>query len=408
MGVEENSERNFPRFHGEEGQSPRERDMEASASSCCPSDRCGVPEEVSEDLPSSRYSAHPPPNIARPDPSLWAVAPAPAEAQFLEKIEGQEEQEEQEQQTQQEHLPWHYSEEHLAAVAFPLGGLGSGNAFLLGDGSLGGWTVVNQVRAEKLPMHCMPGCFFGVSACTGGAEASEQSYALLTPQNYTLSNVCLPVHCPAHVSDGSVQRLRKIPGIRAVTMSGTFPIADVTYDIPGFPAKISMEAITSIIPTETFDSALPSCMFRFTASNITRETVTLRVLQAQQNFIGWNGEENCCSKTDSLPFWGGNVNKIESDSAFSGLVMSSESLDVASDEFAGTLAVGGVEGEDSGSTLSYLLHADTEEELWDQFLHKNDRRTPDKGRQIQEKNEFKKRKRKIRMISLIRCSFMSA
>jgi uncharacterized protein (DUF608 family) len=47
----------------------------------------------------------------------------------------------------QELAPYTYSGENLAVCDFPLGGFGAGNVFFRGDGTLGGWTVVNQVSA---------------------------------------------------------------------------------------------------------------------------------------------------------------------------------------------------------------------------------------------------------------------
>jgi len=41
-----------------------------------------------------------------------------------------------------------YSGAHLAACNFPLGGFGAGQVILQGDGTLQGWTVVNQCRAD--------------------------------------------------------------------------------------------------------------------------------------------------------------------------------------------------------------------------------------------------------------------
>jgi hypothetical protein len=63
--------------------------------------------------------------------------------------------------------PYTYSGENLAVCDFPLGGFGAGNVFFRGDGTLGGWTVVNQVAASLLPspsprcdpsIHCVCAC----------------------------------------------------------------------------------------------------------------------------------------------------------------------------------------------------------------------------------------------------------
>ena len=44
--------------------------------------------------------------------------------------------------------PYTYSGSNLVAVDFPIGGIGAGNVFLQGDGTLGQFTIVNQCREE--------------------------------------------------------------------------------------------------------------------------------------------------------------------------------------------------------------------------------------------------------------------
>ena len=83
--------------------------------------------------------------------------------------------------------PFTYAGANLAACDFPLGGFGGGNVILHGDGTLQGWTVVNQVRDETLTMHDIPACFFGISAGAAGG-GSKQSFALASPETYTEGN----------------------------------------------------------------------------------------------------------------------------------------------------------------------------------------------------------------------------
>ena len=86
--------------------------------------------------------------------------------------------------------PFEYSGEHLQACNFPLGSFGTGRVLLCGDGTMKEWTVVNQVRTDDggpgdapQPLDDMPANFFAISATPAGGKA--QTYALVTPQNYT-------------------------------------------------------------------------------------------------------------------------------------------------------------------------------------------------------------------------------
>ena len=40
--------------------------------------------------------------------------------------------------------PWEYSGARLNAIQFPLGGFGTGQILLQGDGTLQGWTIQNE------------------------------------------------------------------------------------------------------------------------------------------------------------------------------------------------------------------------------------------------------------------------
>ena len=57
--------------------------------------------------------------------------------------------------------PCVYAGNKLVAVDFPIGGIGAGNIFLQGDGTIGQFTIVNQCREETEMVACMPSCFLG-------------------------------------------------------------------------------------------------------------------------------------------------------------------------------------------------------------------------------------------------------
>lgn len=115
-----------------------------------------------------------------------------------------------------------YSGANLAACQFPLGGFGTGYVILGGDGTLQAYNIVNQVREETEPMHCMPAGFFAVSAAAGaaGGGATAQSVLLASPETYTTENCALPPTKPARVSPASVARLEALPGIQSLQLTG--------------------------------------------------------------------------------------------------------------------------------------------------------------------------------------------
>jgi uncharacterized protein (DUF608 family) len=266
--------------------------------------------------------------------------------------------------------PYTYSGLNLAACDFPLGGFGTGYTILHGDGTLQGYLIRNQTRQESQPMHDMPACFFGISAKEEGGTA--QSFVLASPETYTEENCCLPRSRPSHVTAASVKRMQDLPGIKGLTLVGKYPIADVSYDIDGFPIEVSMEAMNPMIPLETKDSSIPNNLFTFTLKNSGTKPVDVKLMEAQQNLIGWDGQVDCTKA--SAPSWGGNVNtpfanpQGEAVTA-EGLYMSSSGV-ATGDAAYGSMSVAALRRTSSdaaATTTSVISGIDTETNLWAAF-----------------------------------------
>jgi uncharacterized protein (DUF608 family) len=310
--------------------------------SCC-GGKCGEVENLELDG-VSRY-----PTFVEPNKDLWKQAEAPAANQF----EGYGKQREASAD------PYTYSGANLNVCDFPLGGFGAGYVILRGDGTLGGFNVVNQTREEAEPMHTMPCTFFGVSATPEGGAA--QSFVLASPETYTDENCHLPRSRPAHVTPASVERLQALPGIASLSVVGKYPVAEVDYGITGFPVQVKLEAMAPLIPGDEKASSLPAAVFTFTVTNPGSKAVSVRLLEAQQNFVGWNGHTDCTS--GSCAQWGGNVNTPQP----AGLTMSSAGVGPTS-AYHGTLAVTGVVPAGSKTALGVLPQATSEADLWGQFV----------------------------------------
>jgi hypothetical protein len=85
-------------------------------------------------------------------------------------------------------------------------------------------------------------------------------------------------------------------------------------------------------------------------------------MQAQQNFVGWDGMADCTSGKTAQ--WGGNVNSPFCSGGVAGLAMSSTTVAKAAANY-GTLAVGGATAP--GMAVELIPHAASEEELFAAF-----------------------------------------
>lgn len=398
----------------------------AKQGSCCGGRPCNFSATVP--APADSFSRYPKlqPSTYLQGFESWKQAAPPAQPQFGTAIKSKA--------ADGPPPPFTYTGANLSACRFPLGGFGSGNVILGGDGTLQDWTVQNQVHSEGIPMHIMPATWFACSCAQEGAAA--QSFVLCSPETYTDRNTRLPSNHPAYVPPNAVARLKALPGIRSLSMTGRYPIADVNYDIVGFPVELSLEAMTPLIPHNVKDSSLPCAVFTFSARNTSNTAVTLRMMQAQQNFVGWDGQSNCSDESVVLAsltsgvysqgmkvsqtssgasgvirkansatevvvdvtsstrfttsgtvqidgkdagkatvssttgFWGGNVNTPINAGALTGLIMTASTIRSGSPS-NGNLAVH-ASVSDSAVASSVIVQATTEADLFHQFCNNKD------------------------------------
>ena len=244
--------------------------------------------------------------------------------------------------------PWTHAGANMAAVDFPLGGFGAGNVCIGGDGTLQQWLVVNQVREETKAKADMPGTFFAVSANDG---SGAHCFVLSAPTTFS-----------ARTENLQLERLETLPGIKDISLKGQYPIAELEYDIVGFPVEVTMEAMTPCIPTATKESSLPAAVFTFSVKNPNTKAATVSLMQVQQNFVGWDGQAPCVPGS-AVPGWGGNVNTPTA----GGLSFSNTTL-AATAEHTGTIDVSvSISTSAPGDGVTVIPSATSEADVFAQF-----------------------------------------
>jgi uncharacterized protein (DUF608 family) len=222
--------------------------------------------------------------------------------QLLERSTGQDDVNDSDNDTQNlTKDPWVYSGKHLQALNFPLGGFGTGNILLQGDGSLQGWTIQNQFHnSEYTPLHKLPGNMFVLTGTilddndNNVSTPKSQTVVLQSSENYSHRNQQLHFREEAHVSHYQVSRLQKFPHVPTLKMKCRYPIATIDYTMPfcsddgsnTFPIAVQCEAMTPFIPTNTKDSSYPVAVFTFTVTNASVDkNVSIDLMQSTMNFI---------------------------------------------------------------------------------------------------------------------------
>ncbi|MCC6145390.1 MAG: twin-arginine translocation signal domain-containing protein [Candidatus Hydrogenedentes bacterium] len=170
-----------------------------------------------------------------------------------------------------------YGGEELTHIAMPLGGIGAGQVYLTGFGTLDPWQVVNNFNENA----SAPGSMFGVWTKTAAGNVLAKRLELGDDAD----------------------------AIADLEFSGEYPYAWIRYQDEALPIAVSLEAWSPFIPLNAKDSALPAVLFRFSVKNTTAEVVETALMASAPNLIGWDGY----AELEDHRYMGyiGNRNRIE-------------------------------------------------------------------------------------------------
>ncbi|MFP3903404.1 MAG: GH116 family glycosyl-hydrolase, partial [Armatimonadota bacterium] len=193
-----------------------------------------------------------------------------------------------------------YSGASIRAVAMPLGGIGTGQIALCGDGSLRQWQIFNDVNHDAQ----IPHSFFALRA-QKGAEATV-GRVLQTDALYDEDFEPVPCVTDGQVPDACRELLQELPGVAGTEFTGEYPIARVEYLDDELPVDVSLEAYSPMVPLEVKNSSLPVIVFAFSVRNPTGQPVEVSLLGTLQNAVGYDGLSEVWAT--GCPCYGGNYN----------------------------------------------------------------------------------------------------
>lgn len=207
---------------------------------------------------------------------------------------------------------------NLNCVAFPLGGIGTGNISLAGDGSLRQWQIVNNVYH----LGFIPASFFFVQ--TQLAETDKWKTKILEkdiklPKDFEAAKTVNDHIIPQKV----MIRHEKYDCVQDLIFEGEYPFAKIKYIDEEIPIEIKLEAWNPMIPLDVKNSSLPIIIFNFEILNPNKEkTVDIRLGGTMLNFIGWDGLTDI--NLEFFPNFYANINRPVSISNIKGIEMISE------------------------------------------------------------------------------------
>jgi len=149
----------------------------------------------------------------------------------------------------------------LATIGMPVGGIGAGQLYLLGDGTLGCWQIFNRHH------------FTGYG---------DRCYGHRRPETPVAQGFALVVE-----ADGRRQvRRLSVEGFPEVRFRGEYPIGRVEYAHPDCPVRVRMEAFSPFIPLNAEDSGLPATLFELDLTNTSASPLRVGLLAWLENAVG--------------------------------------------------------------------------------------------------------------------------
>jgi uncharacterized protein (DUF608 family) len=246
-----------------------------------------------------------------------------------------------------------YDGAHLARIALPIGGIGTGTVSLGGRGDLRDFELMNR-----------PGKGFVPTA----AAAPFFALRLREPGRPPVARV-LEGPLPADVlegSHGSPAPNAGLPRFRAGAFAAAYPFGRVLLIDPDLPVEAHLKAMNPLVPADTEASGLPIAVFRVELRNRTGLPVEAAVCFSLPNFVGMDGSKTRRDWKGDPQVLGaaGNRNAWRRTAAAQGLLLSSETVDpkdpawgslalVTAPEASATARTGWAEGGWSGALLDF-------------------------------------------------------
>jgi non-lysosomal glucosylceramidase len=256
-----------------------------------------------------------------------------------------------------------YDQNHLARIALPLGGIGTGTVSLGGRGDLRDWEIMNRPAKGFLPAwapyvsNVAPPVFVLCAQPDGAPAVTRALEGPLEVAEYEGPRGC---------RSGN----HGLPRFRRASFAAAYPFGQVMLSDPAVPVAVRLEAFNPLIPGNADDSGIPIAVLRYVFTNKTGHRVTVSVCGNVPNCIGSDG-----SATTRV--WGDvdlptgtkdNRNTYRQSATLRGIFMDSHGVDPQSERWGtialATTAATGITYRTAWATLSW---GDSVLDFWDDF-----------------------------------------
>jgi uncharacterized protein (DUF608 family) len=251
-----------------------------------------------------------------------------------------------------------YDASHLARVALPIGGIGTGTVSLGGRGDLRDFELMNRPAKGFVPA-AAAAPFFAVRVRERGRPAVARVLEGPLPED------------ALEGSHGSPAPNAGLPRFRQATFAAAYPFGRVLLSDPDLPVEAHLKAMNPLVPADAEASGLPIAVFRVELRSRSASPLEAAVCASFPNFVGMDGSR---TKRD----WKGdpqvqgaamNRNAVRRGAAAQGLFLSSEKVD-ASDPAWGSLALATLADAEVTTRTAWAESAWSGAllDFWDDFL----------------------------------------
>ena len=232
-----------------------------------------------------------------------------------------------------------YDSNHLARIALPLGGIGTGTVSLGGRGDLRDWELANRPAKGFTPRGQGGGLIRSVAPFfalwlreEGGVVHMRALEGPLDDSEY-------------EGASGSPTRNHGLPRFPQASFAAAYPLGQVFLKDAGLPVEVRLQAFNPLVPADPDASGLPVAVLRYTLRNRSAGRLRAAVCASLPNFIGCDPAHPDGAK--------GNRTELTRGKRVAGLYMESGGVDPQAEAWGSlALVVAGAPAEG----LSYRTH----------------------------------------------------
>ncbi|WP_406683272.1 non-lysosomal glucosylceramidase [Seonamhaeicola sp. MEBiC1930] len=173
-----------------------------------------------------------------------------------------------------------YDVNHLAKIAMPIGGIGTGTVSLGGRGDLRDWEIMNTAAKGYIPTSeklRYIGPFFALHTQT--ADGKKDTRVLEGPLDFSLYEGAF----------GSPKVNHGFPRFETCSFMAAYPFGQVLLSDKKVPLEVRIKAFNPFIPGDVNASGIPMAAITYELTNTTDKAIFASVCGNMPNFIGEDG-----------------------------------------------------------------------------------------------------------------------